>query len=309
MTINEAQGAVVVGYDGRPHSDVALWWAARHAAQVERPLLVVHAGGVPGGYAGSADGAALTVGRVDLRAQGQVVLDKGLAKVEGIDPSLEYRGHLEVGDPKDVLEDAASSGAYLMVVGTRGHGRVVAYLLGSVSEDLSHAAACPVVVVREHGVPDQHSPYFGRVVVGLDGTDSSTIALEAAFAFAELEGRPLAVLHARDDAGRWRDRSTGAEDYGPGDLEAHLGEKLVACTADHPEVPVTLHPVEADPRWALVDASRHAHLVVVGSRGRGDTEAFVRGSVSRYVLEHAHGPVLVARSPSRKAHTADDARS
>jgi nucleotide-binding universal stress UspA family protein len=48
---------------------------------------------------------------------------------------------------------------------------------------------------------------------------------------------------------------------------------------------------------------------VVGSRGRGDTEAFIRGSVSRYVLEHAHGPVLVARVPSTKAHVADEARS
>jgi nucleotide-binding universal stress UspA family protein len=305
MTINEAQGAVVVGYDGRPHSDVAPWWAARHAAQVERPLLVVHACGVPGGYAGSADGAALTAGRVDLRAHGQTILDKGLAEVQGIDPSLAVRGHLEIGEAKDVLEEAAASDAYLVVLGTRGHGRVVAYLLGSVSEDLSHAAACPVVVVREHEVPDQHSPYFGRVVVGLDGAESSTLAREEAFAFAELEGRPLAVLHARDDAGRWRDRSTGEEQYGPGDLDGHLADKLVACTADHPDVPVSLHPVETDPRWALVDASRHAHLVVVGSRGRGDTEALVRGSVSRYVLEHAHGPVLVARASSSKVHATD----
>jgi nucleotide-binding universal stress UspA family protein len=308
MTMNEAQGAVAVGYDGHPHSDVALEWAARHAAQVDRPLLVVHASGVPDGYVGSADGAALTVSRVDLRAQGQAVLHKGLAKVEGVDPSLVVRGHLAVAEAKDVLEEASASGADLVVVGTRGHGRVVAYLLGSVSEDLSHTAACPVVVVRRHEVPDQHSPWFGRVVVGLDGTDASTAALEEAFAFAELEGRPLAVLHARDDAGRWRDRSVG-EPSTPDDLDGHLAEKLVACTADHPDVPVSLHPVEADPRWALVDASRHAHLVVVGSRGRGDTEAFVRGSVSRYVLEHAHGPVLVARASSTKVHATDDARS
>ena len=57
-----------------------------------------------------------------------------------------------------------------------------------------------------------------------------------------------------------------------------------------------LHQVETDPRWALVDASRHAYLVAVGTRGRGDTAALVLGSVSRYVVEHAHGPVMIARA-------------
>jgi nucleotide-binding universal stress UspA family protein len=60
-----------------------------------------------------------------------------------------------------------------------------------------------------------------------------------------------------------------------------------------------VHVYEAGAVVVVVDASRHAHLVAVGSRGLGDTEALVRGSVSRYVIEHAHGPVLVARAGPR----------
>lgn len=52
------------------------------------------------------------------------------------------------GDARDVLVKA-SRGAELLVVGSRGHGRAVGAVLGSVSSYCVHHAACPVVVVRE----------------------------------------------------------------------------------------------------------------------------------------------------------------
>jgi nucleotide-binding universal stress UspA family protein len=296
MTSTQALGAVAVGYDSTPHSDVALAWAVRHAAALHRPLLLVHACGVPRGYAGYGD-ASLTVTRHELRVAGRRVLNQGLALARKLDPDVELREHLAVGLPRDVLDEVTASGAHLLVVGTRGHGRVSSYLLGSVSEGVSVGATCPVVVVREHEVPDKHSPYAGRIVVGIDGTDVSRAALDAAFALASLEHRPLAVLHAWDDAVRWRDqtsyevrRETSAEH------EIQVAESLAGYREKYPDVAVSLHQVETDARWALVDASRHAHLVAVGSRGRGDTAALVLGSVSRYVVEHAHGPVMVART-------------
>ena len=295
MTTTQAVGAVAVGFDGTPHSEVAVAWAVRHAAALDRPLLVVHACGVPTGY-GHGD-AALVTTRHELRVAGRAVLNRGLALAQGLDPSVALREHLAVGLARDVLDEVTASGAHLLVVGTRGHGRVASYLLSSVSEGVSVGATCPVVVVREHDVPDTHSPYAGRIVVGVDGTEVSLAALEAAFAIAALEERPLAGLHAGDDAVRWRDLSgyevrmaTSTEH------ELQVAESLAGFAEKYPDVPVSLHQVETDPRFALVDASRHAHLTAVGSRGRGDTEALVRGSVSRYVLEHAHGPVLVARA-------------
>ena len=296
MTTSQARGSVAVGYDGTPHSEVALTWAARHAAAVARPLLVVHACGVPTGYIGYG-GATLTINRHDLRVAGRKVLDQGLAIAKRTVPTVELREHLTVGAPRDVLRDVTASGAYLVVVGTRGHGRLASYLLGSVSEGLTVEATCPVVVVRDHEVPDKHSPYAGAVVVGVDGTEVSQGALDAAFALASVEGRPLAVLHAWDDAVRWRDltgyevrRETSAEH------ELQIAESLAGYREKYPDVAVSLHQVETDPRWALVDASRHAYLVAVGTRGRGDTAALVLGSVSRYVVEHAHGPVMIARA-------------
>lgn len=295
MTTTQALGTVAVGYDGTQHSEVALTWAVRHAAALGRPLLVVHACGVPTGYAHA--GAAMMTTQHELRAAGRRVLNQGLALAQRLDPTVVRRERLAVGLARDVLDEVTASGAHLLVVGTRGHGRVASYLLGSVSEGVSIGTTCPVVVVREHDVPDAHSPYSGRIVVGVDGTDVSAAALEAAFALASLEGRSLAVLHAWDDAARWRDlTSYETRQATSTEHELEVAESLAGFAEKYPDVPVSLHQVESDPRYALVDASRHAHLTAVGSRGRGDTEALVRGSVSRYVLEHAHGPVLVARA-------------
>ena len=296
MTTTDVRGTIAVGYDGRPHSDVALEWAVHHAATVHRPVTIVHASGLPPGYTGTADGATLTANRQDIRQRGQAVLAVGRDLATQVDARVRVQEQLVVGEPREVLAEVAAAGAHLLVLGTHGHGRVVAYLLGSVSEAASVASACPLVVAREHEVPDRHSDYFDAVVVGLDGTEESDAVLDEAFGMASFLGRPLAVLHASDDTARWLDPGERRlRDETEEERRLGVSEALAGFAERFPDVPVSLHHVESDPRWALVDASRHAHLTAVGSRGRGDTTALVRGSVSRYVLEHAHGPVLVAR--------------
>src|SRR6478609_8041723 len=51
--------------------------------------------------------------------------------------------------------------------------------------------------------------------------------------------------------------------------------------------------VHGDPRRAMVDASEHAALSVVGSRGRGRIPEVILGSVALYVVSHAHSAVAV----------------
>jgi nucleotide-binding universal stress UspA family protein len=49
------------------------------------------------------------------------------------------------------------------------------------------------------------------------------------------------------------------------------------------------------PARALIDRGNDAHMIVVGSRGRGGFSGLLLGSVSKTVIEHATVPVLVVR--------------
>jgi nucleotide-binding universal stress UspA family protein len=133
---------VVAGIDGSARSRTALRWAADEARARDAVLDVVHAA-QPGLLVAPAAMSALShVAAVEQ--VGRAVLDEALD-----DPALagtRIETHLSQGSPARALIERAA-GAGLVVVGTRGRGRVTGALLGSVSRQLLHHAPCPVVVV------------------------------------------------------------------------------------------------------------------------------------------------------------------
>jgi nucleotide-binding universal stress UspA family protein len=117
----------------------------------------------------------------------------------------------------------------------------------------------------------------GVVVVAVDGSDHAERAVRWAAEQAFLERRRLAVVSV-------------------GDRRDTLVDKAVsAARLDHPDLDVAGHAVSGDPRQVLIDASTHAHMLVVGSRGRGAVRSMLLGSVSAAVSAHAACPVIVCR--------------
>ena len=285
---------MVLGYDATPHSDTALAWAVDYASNHRRPLLIVHAAGVPTVYASF---AGPVENRKELRIAGRRTTDLALVQARRLAPDLDVRVHLSLGNPHDVLLDSLT-GAHLLVLGTRGRGSVASLLLGSVSVGVSAHAPCPVAVVRAAERRDPRSVYADRVVVGVDGSDASMAALDAAFEVASSRQRALAVVHAWGGAFLYRDLTSYQVLLETSDEhERIVAESLAGFSEKYPDVTVTVHQDEGEPGRTLVQASRDADLVVVGSRGRGDAAATLFGSVSRHVVEHAHCPVFVVRRP------------
>jgi nucleotide-binding universal stress UspA family protein len=83
--------------------------------------------------------------QTDLERDGQRVLDEALARAGVDDVAVEAR--LLEGSPEELLVEASADAA-LVVVGTRAHGRLASFVVGSVSNSVVHHAECPVVVVR-----------------------------------------------------------------------------------------------------------------------------------------------------------------
>jgi nucleotide-binding universal stress UspA family protein len=135
-----------------------------------------------------------------------------------------------------------------------------------------------------------------RIVVGVDGSQSSMAALQWAIRQAKLTGASVDAVMA------WRYPSTyglapmaGGETDLEGGARKALIDALNEVSGLEPDVPVHPMVIEGHPAEVLVAAAEDADLLVVGSRGHGAFASTVIGSVSINCVLHAHCPVLVLR--------------
>ena len=143
---------IVVGVDGSDGAAEALRWALGEARLRGADVRVVHAWSVPlvlSIPSADAFGVPEPAGSMDqvrtaLRKEADNVLEASLKGVEADDVTIE--GEVVEGKAAQVLIEAARN-ADLLVVGTRGLGGFTGLLLGSVSQQCTHHAPCPVVVV------------------------------------------------------------------------------------------------------------------------------------------------------------------
>jgi nucleotide-binding universal stress UspA family protein len=152
--------------------------------------------------------------------------------------------------------------------------------------------------VTEHLDTTTHGS--GDIVVGIDESKNSRVALAAAIEEAARRHAPLRVVTVFESAGRF-----GARYSVPipvSDTEIARREEIVAreivddvlsTAATRPEVRVIAIPGTTGP--TLVEQSRTAQLLVVGHRGHGEITSVLLGSVGLYCVLHAHSPVLVIR--------------
>ena len=143
-------GSVVVGVDGSPEGEAAIAFGFEAAALRGTRLVAVHAWSdvtvpdfVPMAPAG---------GWPVVAADQQLLLAELLAGWGEKYPDVPVQRVVTRGRPAHSLLQAAE-GAQLVVVGSRGRGRLRGLLLGSTSHALLHHAPCPVVVTRvgDHG--------------------------------------------------------------------------------------------------------------------------------------------------------------
>lgn len=135
-----------------------------------------------------------------------------------------------------------------------------------------------------------------RIVVGVDGSEHSKLALRWAARIAASENARIDVVAA------W-EFPTSAYDavpesfIGQDEMEKELDDTVVEVFgADRPDG-LELHAGRGGAAAMLLDASKDALMLVVGSRGHGGFVGLLLGSVSAKVAEHATCPVLVVHAP------------
>ena len=273
---------IVVGYDGSADSERAVDWAVKAAKLRNCPIRLVAV------IEDDADPDWLPdrVEKARRRALAQLgdLADRELP-ITVMKPRSEPTTHALL---------RLASDAQMIVLGAHGHSVVDGALIGSVSQHLARHAECPVVVARE-----AQDPNAGRIVVGFDDSPGSQLAVAFAFEMARDTEAPLTVIHG------WRVIPPGTVGlYMPltPDFVEHVESERAALRDamsewcdKYPDVEVELSAVPLHPVRVLTDASDHAAMVVVGSRGRGAFAGLLLGSVSQGVLHRARCTVVVAR--------------
>ncbi len=141
----------------------------------------------------------------------------------------------------------------------------------------------------------------GHIAVGVDESDSSRAALAWAAAEARTRDIPIHVIFAWSGIGVKIASETGWVEPVTTELEQRAAEKVIRTAVtevlgDHPDVKLIELPMPGEGAQALIEASKDADMLVVGSRGDGGFDGLHLGSVSEKCVHHAHCPVVVVRT-------------
>lgn len=162
-------------------------------------------------------------------------------------------------------------------------------------DEIDYSGEARGITVAEHTIEP-------LIVVGVDGSNHSKEALRWAAAQAGMmSGRVHAVM-----AWEWNRNpfAIGAAAARLSDEEVvtaeeaarrKLADTVVAAVGASPGVPVFRRVEQGSPAQVLVDASKEADLMVVGTRGYGGFKGALLGSVSQQVVQYATSTVVVVR--------------
>jgi nucleotide-binding universal stress UspA family protein len=148
----------------------------------------------------------------------------------------------------------------------------------------------------------------GPVVVGTDGSVEAGRAADYGMWEAQRRGVALRLVLAHQPTPMWGPAMFINDDYEWESLGVRqlLADAEKAIAARHQEVPVQAVVVPGSPAAALVDESKHASLVVLGTRATGGLIGHLSGSVAAQVAAHSHAPVVVLRPDGTGADPASD---
>lgn len=235
----------------------------------------------------------------DLRAMAEPVAARGLAVEQ----------HVLRGRAADVITKLAIDlGADLIVTGSRGRGPIRSMLLGSVAAEVAAEAPVPVLVARRDSLE--------RLLVATDGSRNASRIPELLAAWCIADGAKADVVAVSVPDPPGFDLMASLYTLGSDALAKSRQKEAERAVTDsdamaerlaNAGIQATPHVRSGDAAAQILDAASEldTDLIVTGSRGLGQLERLLLGSVARNVLVHAGCSVLIVRGvaqdePSQK---------
>lgn len=204
-----------------------------------------------------------------------------------------------------ILDYAAEADVDLIAMGSHGRRGIRRMLVGSVAEEVVRTAACPVLTVRSRNGEPGEMPEFRRIVVPVDFSEHSRLAVECAAELAAAFGARVDLLHVVEEP-------VYPEFYLPvsapafelPELRARAEERLrelaAGVEAGVPEggVPagVEVRAGRSATEIAEFAKERRADLIVIASHGLHGLDRVLLGSVTERLMRHAPCSVLTVKA-------------
>jgi nucleotide-binding universal stress UspA family protein len=144
---------------------------------------------------------------------------------------------------------------------------------------------------------------YDRILVAVDGSDTSLLALSHAVELAKVFGSELTLLSVID-----KFKLPFSAEYGLGAQESHEGlvrgviENLNEVTEElrksHPDIRIDPRVEEGRPAQIIVEVAEDFDLIVMGSQGFGFIAGWFLGSVSNEVVNSCTKPLLIVKKPA-----------
>lgn len=277
---------ILVGVDGSWDSCVAAAWAVDVGHRMKAPTKAIAAwSAVPPPYDGRLDDVVAEITEHTATVAAESLLAAGLDEI-AVSAAR--------GPTARVLIDAADeSDASMLVVGTRGLGRLSGLLLGSISRKLLFANHLPVVIVPCQSTIE-NAP-LSRVLVGADHSPVADRVLSWAAWFCSKVGATATIVRCADFG---RERPPAHAEHFDGDVQP--GMKQVLKPFRDLEVEYAVALAHCDPRVALPETAARdgADLIVVGASGAGRFRGL--GSTTAYLARRSPVPLAVIPCPGKE---------
>jgi nucleotide-binding universal stress UspA family protein len=148
-----------------------------------------------------------------------------------------------------------------------------------------------------HGSSGSKERVIGVIVVGVNRSAGAKAALRFPLEEARLRQATLRVVHAIGSFGSHRPLEWGDVRAVHRAAEELLENVTREVAGEFDDVEIERRVVEGPPTSGLVDESRGADLLVVGSRGHGGFPGLLLGAVSQQCAQHAACPVVIVHKP------------
>jgi nucleotide-binding universal stress UspA family protein len=286
---------VLLASDGSSDAMQAAQWLAASGIPKGASILILSVMAPPGD-------SLLPAPVVDrLREEGRSVAEHTRAAVGPNWTDVAVR--VAEGDAREeIMRMAEDWDADLVVLGSRGLGRVQGFLLGTVSLAVARHCTRPVLVVKGR------TRALGSAVVALDGSEDALNALRLFARWPNLadltvhlvgviEPLPFPRAAPRIIQAELRAAAATAE----GERRDALTQAFAAARPVLPSGKITETLVSGDPAGQVLRIANEntVDLIVLGARGLGPAQRLVLGSVSEAVLHDAQCAVLIAKRAGR----------